>query len=292
MSNELTSSEQDVRSVLESFLDELVDAVDGDAHEIERVLNGELTFKRADLNTTPEEWTEDALIEPLIEALGLNKRPGRPTPRFELPDWRDPTIPDFELEEGEDDDVWVIGENKPVNKIDEAETDMEDYLILSWWPNNGIATDGIEWTAYHLGGEQDGDESYRSFTERVSLRGVLRGLAVERGEIGGEADSDAIEGGITEFVNLFRPESVVETFAWAAPRELREERKEEVEKFYELYIELLFGESDEYANEYDTYLRSDIIAPDSATDEDIDVFTVTLINRLLFIKFLGKTGRA
>jgi hypothetical protein len=101
-----------------------------------------------------------------------------------------------------------------------------------------------------------------------------------------------LRGGITEFVNLFRPESVVETFAWAAPRELREERKEEVEKFYELYIELLFGESDEYANEYDTYLRSDIIAPDSATDEDIDVFTVTLINRLLFIKFLGKTGRA
>lgn len=288
MSTELTTAERDVRSVLESFLDELAGAVDDDAHEIERFLDGERTFHRTDLSSDPEDWTEDALIEPLMEALGLNKRPGRPTPRFELPEWRNPTIPDFELEEGEDDDIWVIGENKSVNKIEEAEADMQDYLILSWWPNNGIATDGIEWTAYHLGGEQNGGENYRSFTERVSLRGALRGLAIERGEIGGEAAPDTIEAAITEFVDLFRPESVVETFARAAPRELREERKEEVEEFYELYIELLFGESDKYADEYDTHLRSDIIAPDSATDEDIDVFAVTLINRLLFVKFLEK----
>jgi hypothetical protein len=77
---------------------------------------------------------------------------------------------------------------------------------------------------------------------------------------------------------------LVELFERTAPKKLRDQRKRDVEAFYELYIELLFGESGEY--DYDTCLRDDIIEPREASNKEHDIFTVMLMNRLLFIKFL------
>jgi len=71
-----------------------------------------------------------------------------------------------------------------------------------------------------------------------------------------------------------------------APQELRDNRQQDVEEFYELYIEYLFGESSEYDEA--TCLMDDIRAPDGASDHEQRKFAVTLMNRLLFIKFLEK----
>lgn len=287
-----------VCDVIATFVDELYDALGQDSRHLERVLIDGETIVRDDINSSPEKWTEDALIEPLINALGLHKQPGRPTPRFETPSWVTVEIPDFELIEHNDSEVWIIGESKSLNKIDEAEAEIQQYISKRWWSHYGIATDGVEWAVKRVEGattEPDGDgttESYRSFTESVDLRPALHAVAVDRGHVSGSStiDSDA-DDAIQRFVNLFAPDALIELLERTAPKQLRVQRKRDVDAFYELYIELLFGESDKYdEREYDTHLRDDIIAPPGATDKDIDVFAVTLVNRLLFIKFLEKRG--
>jgi hypothetical protein len=285
-----------VRDTLVDFVDLLYDALDQNSRHVEGVLVGEETIVRTDINSEPEEWTEDGLIVPLLDTVGLHKQPGRPNPRFPTPSWVTVEIPDFELVERNDGEVRVIGESKSPNKIDEAEGDIQEYISKRWWPHYGIATDGIEWAVKRVeksgvegngGNGDESTESYRSFSESVDLRPALHAIAVNRGYIGGsstvEGDADAA---IEAFVNLFTPDALVRLLEQTAPKQLRVQRKRDVEVFYDLYIELLFGEGDDYDS--DTHLRDDIIAPPGASDKDIDVFSVTLVNRLLFIKFLEK----
>lgn len=284
-----------IRNTLEEFVDELFGELDRDGQWLERVLRGDDTLSRDDLDSEPEEWTEDTLIFELIDDVGLHRQPGRPNPKYETPDWVDVEIPDFELEEGED-DLWIIGENKSVNKIEAAESDIQGYISKLWWPEFGIATDGIEWVAYRVekavqGSNGDDDRSYRSYSERVDLRPAIRAIADEKGHATFEGSDEVdVEDAIQKFEDVFAPEELVRTLTQQAPKELRDRRKRDVEAFYELYIELLFGESEEYEEEYDTNLREDIIRPPEASDKDRDLFAVTMVNRLLFIKFLENRG--
>lgn len=89
---------------------------------------------------------------------------------------------------------------------------------------------------------------------------------------------------LSAFMAVFDRQTLQTLLSQTAPKELRDERKRDVEAFYELYIELLFGESDEY--DYETSLMDDIRSPREATKQDERLFGITLMNRLLFIKFL------
>ena len=296
--NELVDA---VRNVLTNFVHELDDALDGDAQHVERVLRGDEGLSRSDLQAEPEEWTEDVLIDELIRVVGLNIQPGRPNPRYETPEWVSVEIPDFELEEHDEDgdngDLWIIGENKSVNKFEEAQGDMQEYLGKMWWPDYGIATDGITWGTYRIetsaGDSGNGDvaEYYRSFSEVVDLRSAIRTIAEEEGVVAQRQLNGAdVDEELQKFVDVFAPTALVELLLRKAPKQLRDERKSDVDAFYELYIELLFGESEEYDDKYDSNLRNDIIQPNGYPDKDADVFAVELVNRLLFIKFLENRG--
>lgn len=290
-----SSPSDDIRETFEEFVDELFDELGRDSQWLERVLRGDTTLSREDLDSEPEGWTEDTLIFELLDDAGLNRKPGRPNPRYVTPDWVDVEIPDFELEEGTE-NVWIIGENKSVNKIDAAENDIQDYISKLWWPEYGIATDGIEWVAYRVekaaqGSNSDDDRSYRSYSETVDLRPAIRSIADENGYATFDESEDVdIEGIIQGFLDVFTTESLVQTLTQQAQKKLRDRRKRDVEAFYELYIELLFGESNDYEAEYDTNLRDDILPPTGAPDKDRDLFAVTIVNRLLFIKFLENRG--
>jgi hypothetical protein len=271
-----------VRSVLEDFLDTLAATVN-DIHKIERVLAGDETLTIKDLSNQPEEWTEGNLIWPLIEAVGLNREPGRPASQRSAAGTTQREAPDFRLVEDEGELV-VIGENKSPNKIELAEQELvEDYLSNKAWPDYGIATDGFEWVVYRA--EHGGDFLEFNEVERVNLRPALNAIARNLGHLGsgslGEVD---VEESLSEFVSTFTPDNLHTLLTQTAPKEFRDARNANVEEFYELYIELLFGESDEH--DYDTCLRNDIVAPSGATDKEQDLFAVSLMNRLLFIKFL------
>lgn len=269
-------------SIIENFLDELATTV-SDARKIERVLAGDDTLTIADLNNQPEEWTEENLIWPLIRAVGLNREAGRPASQRSVAGTTQREAPDFRLVE-RDGEFVVIGENKSPNKIDLAEEELVgDYLSNKAWPDYGIATDGIEWVVYRA--EHGGDFLEFNEVERVNLRPVLNAVARDLGHLGSGSLGDvAVEDTLGAFISTFAPENLHTLLTQKAPKEFRETRNANVEEFYELYIELLFGVSDDH--EYDTCLRDDIIAPRGATDKEKDLFAVTLMNRLLFIKFL------
>jgi len=271
-----------LRGAIEEFLDTLASTL-SDAHEMERVLAGDETLTIRDLGNQPEEWTEGNLIWPLIEAVDLNREPGRPASQRTAAGTTQREAPDFRLVE-DDGEFVVIGENKSPNNIGDAERELvDDYLSNKAWPDYGIATDGFEWVVYRA--EHGGDFLEFNEVERVDLRPVINGIARELGHVGtgsiGEVD---IEGALERFVSVFEPDALHTLLTQTAPKEFRDTRNANIEAFYELYIELLFGESDEH--DYDTCLRDDILPPNDALDKEQDLFAVTLMNRLLFIKFL------
>lgn len=266
----------DIKSILESFVDEFNRAIGSDARMMERILIGGESPSTSDLSgTTPESWTEEALINPLLDEVGLNKVPGRPSSQRETPDFR------LEEECGE-----IVGENKALNGIELAESELvEDYISKKSWSDYGIATDGLQWVLYRA--ERGGDFTNYDDVRRVDLRPVLRDLARRRGYIGQQPASDSeTDAALQEFVDVFAPSNLVSILTEEAPRRFRYQRQRQVDEFYELYIELIFGESDEYDDKYETCLRDDIVAPAASTEKQNDVFAITLVNRLLFIKFL------
>jgi hypothetical protein len=268
--------------IIEEFLDELADSI-SDTHKLERVLSGSETLSIADLNNQPEEWTEGNLIWPLIEAVGLNREPGRPASQRSAAGTTQREAPDFRLVEREGDLV-VIGENKSPNKVDLAEEELvTDYLSNKAWPDYGIATDGFEWVLYRA--EHGGDFLEFNEVKRVTLRPAINAVARDLGYLGSGSIDDADgDDPLAAFVSTFAPENLHTLLTQTAPKEFRDTRNANVEEFYELYIELLFGVSDEH--DYDTCLRDDIQPPHNATDTEKDLFAVTLMNRLLFVKFL------
>lgn len=261
---------------VESALRDFVSALNSnlDTHEFEQFLSGDKTLTSRDLGNQPEPWTEDNLILPLLQAVGLEKDP-QPYGAGDRPD--------FELLNV---DVDVLGENKSPNKIKDAEDDIKEYLRdKALGADHGIATDGIDWVIYKI--ELGGDFVQFPEIERVSLRRALTGVANQMGIVSGLEEID-VEDEIEAFTDVFERDAFNRLLTEEAPQRLRDKRKRDVEEFYDLYIELLFGAGEKY--EYDTTLLDDIISPYGATEKDERVFAITLVNRLLFVKILEDQG--
>jgi len=276
------TSVETLRTVLTGFLEELDDEFN-DPHTIEQILDGDRGITRRDIGAEPETWTEDILINPVLDAVGLHKAPGRPTSQRKTPD--------FKLEEEQDgQNIDIVGENKSLNKIEDAEDELvNDYLSNISFANDGIATDGLDWVVYRT--ERGGDFFEHEGVRRHSFRDVLRQLARENGIIGQQALLDTkidVDSELDAFALTFKPEHLVPLLTKTAPTQFRDRRQKDVDDFYEVYIEVLFGDSDEH--DYATCLRNDIQAPDGASRKDKDVFGVTLVNRLMFIRFLEQRG--
>ena len=192
MSGQDSIDPSSLRSVIEDFLDELSDTV-SDTHTVERVLSGAETLTIADLNNQPEEWTEGNLIWPLIEAVGLNREPGRPASQRSVAGTTQREAPDFRLVE-RDGDLVVIGENKSPNQLTVAEEELVgDYLSNKAWPDYGIATDGFEWVVYRA--EHGGDFLEFNEVERVDLRPAINAVARDLGRLLGERGHTVVCGG-------------------------------------------------------------------------------------------------
>lgn len=268
------------RTVIEEFVLELADRLD--THTLERVLAGDKDdLTSADLGTKPETFTENHIIFPLLDA-------------GELPTEEQPygqaggqaVWPDFELTNIED--TAVIGESKPLNNVEEGESEIKDYLDRkSIGAEYGILTDGFDWYLYRI--ELGGDFTDYPEIVHIDLRDAMTEVARETGAVSSTSLTPVdIDEEIEPFAEIFSHERLTKLLTQTAPKQLRDERKRDVEAFYELYIELLFGESDEY--DYDTSLMDDIRSPRGTPERDDRLFAITLMNRLLFIKFLESRG--
>lgn len=271
----MTGVTADVEDVLRSFVRSLSSALD-DSHKLERVLSEDEGVTSSDVGQRPETFTENNLIFPLLEACGLSHNEQPYGEKGSQVVW-----PDFELLL---DEPKVIGENKSLNSVDKGLSELRDYLDRkSIGAEYGILTDGFDWTLIKI--ELGGDVTEYPEISSIDLRPAIVEVAREEGVMGSAGIEDTDINEITEeFANTYEREHFIELVTETAPRTIRDERKRDVDEFFELYIELLFGESEEH--NYETSLMDDIRSPDEATKTDKRLFAVTLVNRLLFIKFL------
>lgn len=273
-----------IRSVLKDFVDTLYRRLD--PHELQEVLDTDIRreLTKGDLGLDdseftgypPERWLEKHLIEDVLDALGLDWEP--------QPYGRDLDRPDFEVRGV---GVPLMGESKAINRIETAIDDMEAYLKnKAIGPDYGIVTDGIEWRLMRI--EIGGDFADYQTIRELDLRPILQAIAAERGYVDFDVDVDVDEE-IEAFYDVLSEEPLTGLLTKTAPRELRDARRRDIEDFFDLYIELLFGQGeDDY--EYETNLMADIVAPDGATESEKRIFAITLVNRLFFIKFLEDKG--
>ncbi len=280
--NQLSPVEEQIQDVAEGYVDELHDRLS--THDMEAVLHGEkddLTSR--DLGSKPETHVQNNLIYPLLEAVGLEYTEEPYGGGGGTDDERDIVWPDFELNNITE---YTIGENKAPNNIDKSHAQVLDYLDRrSIGAEYAIATDGLRWRVYRV--EQGGDKTEFPVVREFDLRDFLREIARDKSYITATTLNDVdVAEEAQEFASLFEFEAFERFVTQTAPQELRDTRRQDVEEFYELYIEYLFGESDEYDEA--TCLMDDIDAPESTSDHEKRKFAVTLMNRLLFIKFLEK----
>lgn len=271
------SSPREIRSILESFVDDLHAQVDT-AHRLEDLLQGEENLTGADVGSKPEPWTRKHLIRPLLDASGLEWEPeihggGEGYPDFGLTNL----------------DVLVIGEDKSINKFEEAEEEVQDYLnnrAASRGAEYGIATDGFQWTVYRI--ELGGD--YLSYTPvdptPINFREEILQIARDKNYISQTGiDEVDVDEKAEKFYEAFNRDSFNTLLTQEAPKRIRRQKQAGIEEFYDLYVELLFGEgSGSY--DYDTTLLDDIKEPSTANETDKRRFAIRLVNRLLFVKFL------
>jgi len=270
------SGPEEVRKVLEDFVDALHDKVG--AHRLEELLQGHDSPTGAELGSQPEPWTRRHLIRPLLDISELDWEP-------ELHGGGE-GYPDFGINNL---DILVIGEDKSLNKIEKGEKEVREYLnnrAASRGAEYGIATDGIQWTLYRL--ELGGD--YLDFTPvkptPFSFRQELLQIARNKNYISQSGTSDGdIDKKTKLFYETFNREKLNTLLTQEAPRLIRSKKKKGIEEFYDLYVELLFGEgSGSY--DYSTTLIDDIQSPKSTTETGKRRFVIKLVNRLLFVKFL------
>ncbi|WP_135823740.1 Eco57I restriction-modification methylase domain-containing protein [Halorussus ruber] len=275
----MTGQNQSITDVLQDFVSELDDITEV-PQEIEDLLSERINLGDIDFDREPEDFIERTLIFPLIDATGLNRVSGRPSRSRTAGNKTEREAPDFRLDE--ENGVEVIGESKPPHNIEEAVSDLtQEYLRTIWWSNYGIATDGFQWIVYRA---DRAANDYQKVRE-INLIPLIRAVSISEGVIDGDPETE-IEEGVNEFTEIFAPDNLLPILKQEAPKEFRDTRAKDVENFYNFYIELLFGESEEEDISYDTTLEEDIVAPDSATRQDKRLFAVTLVNRLLFVKFL------
>jgi len=272
--------EDEIRSTLSGFLTKMYQ--DGRPNLVHAVLLGDHKPTNSDLGQNPEEYLEDNLIWPILDTLGVNfiKRPYQDTGSHGV--W-----PDFRINnlQGKD----LIGENKAPNEFQSGVKEVSDYLDRrSIGADYGIATDGLRWGLYHL--NISGDVAQLRDLDVVDLRPVLVETGRQQEMLPEDPDlyDQTSEEAIQEFLNIFERNALLHRVTEEYPRWIREEQRKDVDEFFDLYIELLFGKGTDY--QYQTCLVNEIKSPKRGTEKEKRVFAISLMNRLLFTKFLEDVG--
>lgn len=243
-------------------LKEIIQQNDGldrlNRRKFEEIIKGDSQFSGEDIeNYEPEEFTQNYFIDVLLNFLGYDFRRKEYTGQTsgEKPDYR------FETEKGA-----ILGEAKPLGRIDDAEDDMEDYLNRKDLQSDyGIATDGVNWTVMKY---EDGQVSKASVTlYRVFLQSIGQETFTEE------------EDELRNFISYLKKEHFFDSADEVAV-EFKKKKKEVTKDFFDDYIKLVFGSNQEYC------LLDAVEPATKASRRDVRLFSVELMNKLLFIKFL------
>lgn len=228
---ERTTDIDEAHTILKEFVLDLSDRIS--ARELEDLLSGrEEDIQSSDLDMKPERHLEQELIDPLFDLLGIEYDPqayGQSGGQTVWPDFKITNI-----------DPIIIGENKKYNNVEESILEIKEYLDRkSVGAEYGVVTDGFEWHIFKI--ELGGDYTqYPEVIEPINLRPVFLAIAREINALPSTGlTSVEVDEEIEAFLDIFDYPKLSTFVSKSAPRKIRDERKRDVEEFYDLYIELL-----------------------------------------------------
>lgn len=237
----------------------------------------------------PEPLTKNRVIEPLLDTFGYDNY------GYEAGD--------FSEERGEQadyaislrdidsvDSTRLLIEAEPINKHLKNRGHGADQ-VKSWLSQRefesdfGFATDGLRWIFIRY----DPDTYTHSFIEEIDLQPVFLTLfenATTQNQPPAEVLTEYHKELITRLIRTFDYENFVSIIDDA--REVIKNKQEEItDEFYDDYINTVFGVTEEDEERRARSLIGEgIVAPAEATGDDVRLFSVDLMNRLIFIKFL------
>ena len=239
----------------------------------------------------PEPFTQNAVIEPLLDELGYEydtEAGGLSGGRTEVADYT------ISLRDYDDiDSTRLLIEAEPINK-DLKSREHGEGQVRSWLSQRefesdfGFATDGLRWTFIRY----DPDSYTHNVIEEVDLQPVF--VALFENQVG---PREPLEEAVFE-ADLERVDTLVRTFEFAnfrsiageARQVIKQKQEEITDEFYDDYIRYVFGIVNESEETPRSLTHDGVIAPEGAEAGDTRLFSVEMMNRLIFIKFLEDKG--
>jgi type I restriction-modification system DNA methylase subunit len=284
------TAENELIAVIDDTVSSLRDQIDDDT--LEKILRANAGSYKLRSGMTrdglqPESFTQQAVIEPLLDALEheyATEAGGLSGGRTMVADY---TV--SLRDHGTIDSTRLLVEAEPINKdLDSREHgigQVRDWLSQREFESDfGFATDGLRWAFVRY----DPDSYTHNVIEEVDLQPVF--LALFENQVGkqeppGEVVFDADRERVTRLIRTFEFENFV-SIAGDARQVIKRKQEEITDEFYDDYIRYVFGIVDEDEETPRSLVGDGVVKPEDATEDDARLFAVELMNRLIFIKFL------
>ncbi|MFB6087506.1 MAG: hypothetical protein ABEJ85_03205, partial [Haloarculaceae archaeon] len=285
-----TATEDQLLRTIDDAISTLREQIDDET--LEKMLRAEPGSYRLRSDMTrdglqPEPFTQQAVVEPLLAALGHEfdtEAGGLSGGRTMVADYT------VSLRDYDDiDSTRLLVEAEPINKdLDSREHgvgQVRDWLSQREFESDfGFATDGLRWVFVRY----DPDSYSHNVIEEVDLQPVF--LALFENQVGDgkppeEVVFDADREEVTRLLRTFEFENFV-SIAGEARQVIRQKQEEITDEFYDDYIRYVFGIVDEGDRTPRSLIGDGVVKPEAATEDDARLFAVELMNRLIFIKFL------
>ena len=284
------SSEKELLTAIDETVSNLRKQIDDDT--LEKILRADAGSYKLRSGMTrdglqPESFTQQAVVEPLLDALKheyATEAGGLSGGRTMVADYT------VSLREQENiDSARLLVEAEPINKdLDSREHgigQVRDWLSQREFESDfGFATDGLRWVFVRY----DPDSYTHNVIEEVDLQPVFLALfenQVGKNEPPTEVIFDADRERVNSLIRTFEFENFV-SIAGDARQVIKRKQEEITDEFYDDYIRYVFGIVNEDEETPRSLVGDGVIKPDGATEEDARLFAVELMNRLIFIKFL------
>ncbi|MFC7018547.1 MULTISPECIES: Eco57I restriction-modification methylase domain-containing protein [Haloarcula] len=280
---------------IQDIVAKLRQRIDGD--DLKDILkNGTLLTSAHDQKgQAPEEFTKNVIIEQLFEELNFPYAHQEVnTPAEDEDQWVDYSVP---LDDYPNiDSTQLLIEAEPINKrLDQQKHGIGQ--VKGWLHHEpfesdfGMVTDGLRWILL----KKDPDTHTINKISSIDLTPVFIALFEDQATNKSDAEDVLSEEHLQtleEFYRTFYFDNFT-NIASGVQSIIRRKKKEITESFYDGYIEIVFGITDEDSDGRDTdrcLVADGLDSPASAGEEERRLFSVQLMNRLVFIKFLEDTG--
>jgi type I restriction-modification system DNA methylase subunit len=276
---------QEKKKKLENKLEEIYHTIRSRFKTFEtfqKVVSDSAGFSSQDLRDeqAPEEFVKRFIIEPLFDLMGFEiiaeTSLTSPTGRKE---------PDYLIRPKKQKEPMFYVEAEPINtdlySKDHGVSQIKDCLISKASKTEyGMATDGFQWAVLKFNATSLRSSPFLN----VDLRPVfLRILNSHR-----FVSQTEIEKICEDFLKLDC--EYLPLFLSNYLEKIEKDREKITKSFYNDYVKYVFGFDEKGEPVKGVYLLTKVVSPPQTTREDVNLFSVVFMNRIIFVKFLEEKG--